>query len=93
MTRERPDAPGYFPPYRYVDVIERAGVRMTFESWRRPLSAYTHALEQAGFVLQAMREPAPDTAALEATPELASSCERPLFLQIRALLASAHDQS
>ena len=37
MARERPDAPGYYTPYRYVAVVESGGVSMTFESWRRPL--------------------------------------------------------
>src|SRR5262249_39404918 len=41
MARERPDAHGYYTPHRYVDVVARDGVTMTFESWRRPLSAYT----------------------------------------------------
>ena len=59
MARERPGAPGYCTPYRYVDVIERSGASMTFESWRRPLSAYTEVLEQTGFVIEAMREPIP----------------------------------
>jgi SAM-dependent methyltransferase len=88
MERERPDDPGYYTDHRYVDVIERGGFTMTFESWRRPLSAYTQALEQAGFLIEAMREPVPDEAALTAAPELAKWCERPLFLHVRALSAS-----
>jgi SAM-dependent methyltransferase len=86
MARERPGAPGYYTPHRYVDVVERNGVRMTFESWRRPLSAYTHALEHAGFVIEAVREPVPDEASLAAAPALVKWCEQPLFLQLRALL-------
>ena len=86
MARERPGAPGYYAPHRYVDVVERDGVTMTFESWRRPLSAYTQALERAGFVIEAMREPIPDEASLAAAPALVKWCEQPLFLQVRALL-------
>jgi SAM-dependent methyltransferase len=85
MERERPDDPGYFTHHRYVDVVERGGVSMTFESWRRPLSAYTRALERSGFVIEAMREPVPDEAALAAAPALAKWCEQPLFLHVRAL--------
>jgi SAM-dependent methyltransferase len=85
MERERPDAPGYYAHYRYVDVVERGGVKMTFESWRRPLSAYTEVLEQAGFAIEAMREPVPDEAALAAAPALAKWREQPLFLHVRAL--------
>jgi SAM-dependent methyltransferase len=88
MNRERAGAPGYFTPHRYADVVERDGVRMTFESWRRPLSGYTEALERAGFVIEALREPAPDDSALSAAPGLAKWREQPLFLQVRALLTS-----
>jgi hypothetical protein len=49
------------------------------------LSAYTEVLEQAGFAIEAMREPVPDEAALEAAPALAKWCEQPLFLHVRAL--------
>ena len=86
MARERPDAPGYYTPYRYVAVVESGGVSMTFESWRRPLSAYTQALEQAGFLIEAIREPVPDEAALAAAPALVKWREQPVFLHIRALL-------
>jgi SAM-dependent methyltransferase len=84
MGRERPDAPGYFTPYRYVDVIERGGLSMTFESWRRPLCDYTHELEQAGFALEAMREPVPDDRAVARAPELAKWRDEPMFLHLRA---------
>jgi SAM-dependent methyltransferase len=88
MERERPGDHGYCTHHRYVDVVERGGVTMTFESWRRPLSAYTHALEGAGFVIEAMREPVPDEAALAAAPALAKWCDQPLFLHVRALCNS-----
>jgi SAM-dependent methyltransferase len=84
MTRERDADPGYFTPHRYVDVVERNGVRMTFESWRRPLGAYFEALADAGFVVEAVKEPVPDDAALQAAPALAKWREQPLFLHVRA---------
>jgi SAM-dependent methyltransferase len=87
MQRARPGDGDYFAAHRYVDILERGGVRMTFESWRYPLSAYTHALEQAGFLIESIREPVPDDAALAAAPELAKWREQPIFLHIRALLA------
>lgn len=89
MARERPEMVGYYTPERYVDVIERDGLSMTFESWRRPLSAYTCALERAGFVIEALREPAPNEAAIAAEPALAKWREQPIFLHARARLASA----
>jgi SAM-dependent methyltransferase len=84
MTRARSGAPGYFTPHRYVDVIERGGAHTTFESWRRPLSVYTRALEQTGFVIETMREPLPDETAIAAAPDLAKWREMPLFLHVRA---------
>jgi SAM-dependent methyltransferase len=89
MARERPGMGGYFTPERYVDVIERAGVSMTFESWRRPLSDYTCALERAGFWIEALREPVPSETAVAATPALAKWREQPMFLHVRARLGSA----
>jgi SAM-dependent methyltransferase len=85
MARERPDAPGYFTPHRYVDVVESGEVRMTFESWRRPLSAYAQALERAGFVIEALREPFPDEGAVATAPRLAKWREQPIFLHVRAV--------
>jgi SAM-dependent methyltransferase len=89
MSRARSGAPSYFEPHRYVDVIERGGVSVTFESWRHPLSAYTRALEQTGFVIEAMREPFPDDTAIAAAPDLAKWREMPLFLQVRARRSSS----
>jgi hypothetical protein len=84
FSRERSDDPSYFSAHRYIDIIERRGVSMTFESWRRPLSAYTLALERGCFRIEAMREPRPDEAALAVAAELAKWREQPLFLHIRA---------
>ena len=52
--------------------VARGGLEVHFRSWAYPLETYTRALEDAGFVLEALREP-PDP-------------ERPLpnFLLIRA---------
>jgi SAM-dependent methyltransferase len=85
MARERPGAPGYFTPYRYVDIVERGGLSMTFESWRRPLSAYTRALERAGFRIEALREPVPDEGALATAPLLSKWRDQPIFLHVRAV--------
>ncbi len=86
MARERPGDRDYFTAHRYVDVLERDGVSMTFESWRRPLSAYATALAQAGFLIESLQEPVPDDAGLGAAPELAKWRERPIFMHIRAVL-------
>lgn len=84
MGRERPGMAGYFTPERYVEVIERGGVSMTFESWRRPLSDYSCRLERSGFIIEALREPVPTEAAVAAAPALAKWREQPIFLHLRA---------
>lgn len=86
-SRERTGDGDYFAAHRYVDILERDGVRMTFESWRHPLSAYALALERAGFLIEAIREPRPDAAAIAAAPDLAKWRTQPIFLHLSALLA------
>jgi SAM-dependent methyltransferase len=49
---------GYAAQRRYSFTVERAGLRMTYEGTHRPLGAYFGALEAAGFVVEALREPA-----------------------------------
>jgi SAM-dependent methyltransferase len=47
----------------YEDSVTRDGLTMTFVSKHRPLQSYTHALAQAGFVIERITEPGlPDTA-------------------------------
>lgn len=83
-----PDAPfviagEYLRPFDYADTVERDGLAMTFHSRHRPLEAYFSALEEAGFLVEALREPGvPDDA-------IASEAGRrwqrlPLFLHLRA---------
>lgn len=50
----------YFESTRFSDEVERDGLRMVFHGWSRPLTAYTDALEQAGLLIEAVREPAWD---------------------------------
>ena len=57
-----PDAPfviagSYLESFPYADRAERAGLAMTFHSMHRPLEAYARELEDAGFVIEALREP------------------------------------
>jgi SAM-dependent methyltransferase len=73
----------YLRPFRYSDQVERDGLSMTFHSQHRPLEAYFAALEEAGFFVEALREPSvPDQS-------VGSPAERrwqrlPLFLHLRA---------
>jgi ubiquinone/menaquinone biosynthesis C-methylase UbiE len=66
----------YLDSFRYTDMIERDGLGMTFESQHRPMSAYFDALEAAGLVVEALREPR--TEAHDSWSRL------PLFLHLRA---------
>ena len=53
---------------RWMDVaVEREGLAFTFDGWCYPLEAYTRALEEAGLLIEALREPGdPDRRALVA---------------------------
>jgi SAM-dependent methyltransferase len=42
---------------RYSFTVERAGLQMTYEGTHRPMGAFFDALEAAGFVVEALREP------------------------------------
>jgi len=85
---EQGDAPfvikgDYLRPFSYSDKVDRDGLSMTFHSQHRPLEAYFLALEEAGFLVETLREPG--------VPHHAADLERrhrwqrlPLFLHIRA---------
>ncbi len=47
----------YFEERRFRKSVVRDGRSMTFSGWQRPLTAYTDALEAAGFLTEAVREP------------------------------------
>jgi len=46
----------YFEHRHYADDIERDGQAMRFSSEHRPIESYSRALEEAGFVIEAVRE-------------------------------------
>ena len=58
---------------------------MHFKGWAYPLETYARALEMAGFMLQALREPALESA----PPSMDPGAERwrriPVFLMWRAI--------
>lgn len=83
LNRPEDNLVNYFEHQRVVVPVERDGLTMTFEAIDRPLAYYTRALEQSGFVIEALREPRPDTAAVEAEPRLAPAARRPFFLHLR----------
>jgi SAM-dependent methyltransferase len=75
----------YFEPRARPLALERDGVAMTFCDRHLPLEAYTGALEQAGLLLEALREPQPDDAAVADHPGLARRRRVPMFLHVRAV--------
>jgi SAM-dependent methyltransferase len=51
----------YLSEFRYTDHLARDGLAMTFHSVHRPLESYATALAAAGFLIDAIREPAWDS--------------------------------
>jgi SAM-dependent methyltransferase len=75
----------YFGRRRFEETFERDGLVISFHGWCYPLEDYFRALEKAGFLVEALREPA----APEAASEPDRSAERwrrvPNFLCVRAV--------
>jgi SAM-dependent methyltransferase len=76
---------GYFAEHHYAEPRERGGLRMVFHDAHRPLRDLLGALERAGLLVEAVREPVPDEAHVAAHPGAARFRERPSFLLVRAL--------
>ena len=70
----------YLEPRRYVDSVERDGLRMTFTSEHRLLQAYADACAEAGLLIERLAE------IPESTDPPGSRWQRvPRFLHLRAL--------
>jgi SAM-dependent methyltransferase len=74
----------YFETRRYVDEVEREGLRMTFHSMHAPLETYSRALENAGLVIEAIREVTMTPEAVGEHRERERWLRVPLFLHLRA---------
>jgi len=73
----------YLGEFRYEDSVERDGLTITFRSMHRPVEIYFRALEDAGFLVEALREPAVPEHAI--TSDATRRWQRlPLFLHVRA---------
>jgi SAM-dependent methyltransferase len=75
----------YLDAHRYVDDIERNGLTMAFHSLHHSLEGYTRALEDAGLLLEALREPAAEDALVAGEPAAARWRRLPVFLLLRAV--------
>lgn len=71
------------PPYA-GQLVERAGLRMTFDSLRYSLEEYAQALFSAGFVIEALREPSPPATEVAQDPSKQRWRRIPNFLMLRA---------
>jgi SAM-dependent methyltransferase len=80
-----PPGRSYFDTYRFSETRERAGQRVTFHDVHRPLETYSRALEAAGLLVEAMREPVPSEAHVSAHPDAADGRRRPMFLHLKAV--------
>jgi hypothetical protein len=58
---------------------------MTFHSEHRPLESYARALEAAGLLIEAIREPKPPGHVVARDPAAGRWRRIPLFLQLRAV--------
>jgi SAM-dependent methyltransferase len=73
----------YLGTFAYADTVEQDGFEMTFHSRHRPVESYFLALEEAGLLVETLREPrVPDHAVRS---DAARRWQRlPLFLHVRA---------
>lgn len=75
----------YLERRRFEGTFEREGLPpFTFTGWIYPLETYSRALEDAGLVLEALREPAAPQAEVEARASGARWQRLPNFLMFRA---------
>jgi SAM-dependent methyltransferase len=76
----------YLKPMRHVIDIERYdGGTFTFRIAHRPIEHYSRAVEAAGLVIEAIREPQASAETVERFPHLGNWARVPDFLQMRAL--------
>ena len=66
-------------------VLDRGGIQMTFHSEHRPVEAYSRALETAGLLIEAIREPAAPDALGAASPGKRRWQRIPQSLHVRAV--------
>jgi SAM-dependent methyltransferase len=64
---------------------DRDGIRVTFYDRPLPLSRYAAALERAGLLIEALREPVPDDAYVRDRPRAVRHRRVPIYLHFRAV--------
>jgi SAM-dependent methyltransferase len=90
FSGREPEAPfvivgSYLGRRRFEGTFQRDGLTITFRGWCYPLQDYAGALEEAGFVIERIREPAAGEKAMATFGPGEQRWRRvPLFLQILA---------
>lgn len=86
---DSPDGAFFIDAYRgrraFDEVAERDGVVIRFVGWCYPLESYTRALEDAGFLIEAIREPLPSPERVASATRAPRRLRIPNFLMIRAV--------
>jgi SAM-dependent methyltransferase len=90
FERDEPGSPfvisgSYVESRRYVEEMERDGLTMTFHSLHHSFETYSKALEGAGLLLEAVREPGASAALVDTDPTRTRWQRIPVFLFFRAL--------
>jgi ubiquinone/menaquinone biosynthesis C-methylase UbiE len=75
----------YFDHQCVNEPVTKDGLEMTFHGWTYTLEDYVRALEEAGLLIERVREPTPGPEHVEQRPSLAGWRRVPLFLFIRAV--------
>lgn len=75
----------YFEHQRVNETAMKDGLKMRFHGWTYTLEDYVRALEEAGLLIERMREPQPSATQVEQRPSLTGWRRVPLFLFIRAV--------
>jgi ubiquinone/menaquinone biosynthesis C-methylase UbiE len=71
----------YFGPRPFAGTFERDGLRISFSGWAYAIQDYFAALERAGLLVEALREPVPDNT----SPSWQRNARVPVFLLMRVL--------
>lgn len=74
----------YLERRRLEGTFTRAGMTMTFKGWCYPLEAYSRALESAGLLIEAIREPPGPPPGPEPPESYEADRRFPNFLMLRA---------
>jgi SAM-dependent methyltransferase len=77
----------YFGRRPFRETFSRSGLSITFHGYVAPLEEYAHALEEAGFLIERLREPPVPEAEVDKDPAERRWRRLPSFLQLLAVKA------